>query len=93
MDDEALRKELLSRFPEDALLDVAFKRHGDSPGIEPHEVVITLVPRGPEEHNADPFQAPREVRNEIVQHFTKTQEGVVARLQKDLPRLVPEPER
>ncbi|MAG36554.1 MAG: hypothetical protein CL878_09975 [Dehalococcoidia bacterium] len=90
MNDDALHEDILSRFPDEALLEVTLSRYGDQPDIEPHELKITLVPRGPSEHNDDPDEAPEEVRLQVIEEFTKLHRGSIQQLQKDLARLVPE---
>lgn len=90
MDDEALRREILSRFPEHAILEVKLQRHGDRPTIEPGSLHVTLVPRGPEEYNADPRQAPQEVAHQVVHGFLHAYDAAFEQLRKDLPRLTKE---
>lgn len=90
MGDEALRKEILSRFPENTILEVRLRRHSDAPEIEPGTLHVSLVARGPEEYNADPRQAPQEVAHRVVYDFLHAHDAAFERLRQDLPGLVSE---
>ncbi len=92
VDDAALRTEILSRFPEGALLDVLFWRHDalSASVLEPGEVSVSLVPRGPKEFNADPQGAPQEVCEQVVREFGHSYFPVLQRLRKDLAGLLSE---
>ena len=91
MDDEGLRKAILARFPEDALLEVRLERHEDRPThVEPGEVSVTLVPRGPEQHNAEYRKAPEAVGHRVVMAFQRAHDATVQQLRKDLPAMVAE---
>lgn len=90
MDDEALRKEILSRFPKNTILKIRLRRHTDAPEIEPGTLQVSLVPRGPEEYNADWRKAPQEVAHEVVYGFLHAHEPAFERLRQDLPGLMSE---
>ncbi|MAG37617.1 MAG: hypothetical protein CL878_15390 [Dehalococcoidia bacterium] len=87
MDDETLGKEIMSRFPESTLLEVQFLRHDGLPVVGPGELLPVLVPRGPEEHNADWRIAPEDVRNQVVHTFHETYKETLDQLGEDLPEL------
>jgi hypothetical protein len=93
MNDAAVQSDILSRFPPGALLDVQFRRADNTKVLgllEPGEVNVRLVPRGPEEFNADPGKAPVEVCEQVVEEFVYEHYAVIQVLRKDLPALLTE---
>lgn len=93
MDDAALRQEVLSRFPDDALLDVRITHYDPSKqpsALEPGEVSIFLVPRGPEEYNAAPEQAPAAIGQQVVREFQHRYLAIVQQLRQELPGMLSE---
>ena len=92
-DDAAVRQAILSRFPEGTLLDVRFLRFDPSqqPGVlEPGEVSVFLVPRGPDEYTDDPDRAPLAVCDEVVREFLHRYLPTVQEVRKELPGLLSE---
>ncbi|MAG35330.1 MAG: hypothetical protein CL878_03650 [Dehalococcoidia bacterium] len=84
LDDEALRSLIRARFPKDSLLAIKLYRYGDHEYVEPGELSIVLVARGPEEHNTDYDKAPEKVGNQVVHSFYRTHEATIQQLHRDL---------
>ncbi|MBI3973736.1 MAG: hypothetical protein HY332_20870 [Chloroflexi bacterium] len=90
VDDEALRQRVVSYFLEGTVLHVVFERHGDRPSIGPGEVIVKIVPRGPEAYDDDPRSAPEDVAAGAVYGFAREQDAALQRLRAELPSLAPE---
>ena len=97
---QAIEKEVRSRFPEGTLLDVQLvwqlTSNPESEAANPNTLDIRLIPQGPTEYDSVAGQIPgtskipEEVYNRVVNSFWKAHEATVVQLAKDLKGRLPE---